>query len=598
MTNNIGNYKSVLNRLKTPLNKRCSFFVLFSTLFLLISSCATVQQPTGGPKDETPPKILSIVPENLTRNFDKREITIEFDEFIKLKNESTEISISPDMEVAPIYKVNRKSLLITLPDSLEKNTTYSINFGNAVVDYNEGNELKNFSYVFSTGPKIDSLSISGSVSNALTLEKEKDVTVLLIPTRQDSIFRKKKANIFTKTDSSGNFTLKNLHEDAYRIYALKETNKDRIYNSPDELIGFLKDSIQLKRDTSGIKLILFKEIPKDFRIMNRLIDNKGKISILFNKPLVNPSITILNESTLDTEKITEFTPTKDTAYVWLPKLEFDSLAIQIKDGNVVLDTAKLKRNKKDEYDTKITLTDNLTGRKVDKIKNLVVTASAPIKSFDKSKIILTEDSIRRENFQLSLDPSFNRKVLIKYNWKSKRNYEVEFQEGAFTGYFGEKSTDGKLTFTYDDTENYGDIAFDIMLPDTNQNYLVQLLNEKNEVVLTNSIDKNGKINLKNVPGTKYKVRIVYDVNKNNKWDTGNVEEGIQPEKVWFWNKIITIRPNWEQEESIIIPPATATDQKKEENINSETESEEDSSQDVIENPEEIQVPDKIKKEEP
>ena len=97
------------------------------------------------------------------------------------------------MEIAPIYKVKRKTLLITLPDSLEENTTYSINFGNAIGDFNEGNELKNFSYVFSTGPEIDSLSIKGNVIDALTLEPEIDITVLLIPAKQDSIFGKKKS---------------------------------------------------------------------------------------------------------------------------------------------------------------------------------------------------------------------------------------------------------------------------------------------------------------------------------------------------------------------------------------------------------------------
>src|SRR5690606_4471719 len=403
MINNIGKYKSALNQLKTPSNKGCLFLTLLFSYFLLLLGCATIQQPTGGPKDETPPKILSVVPENLTTNFDKREIVIEFDEFIKLKNEFTEISVSPDMDIAPIYKVNRRALEITLPDSLEDNTTYAINFGNAIVDFNEGNELTNLSYVFSTGPEIDSRTISGSVIDALTLEREKDVTVLLIPTRQDSIFRKQKANIFTRTDTSGNFTLKNLHEDTYRIYALKETNKDRIFNSPDELIGFLQDSIQLNRDTSGINLVLFKEIPKDFRLLNRTIDNKGKISLILNKPLIDPTLTILNEPILDAEKITEFSKERDTAFIWLPKLEFDSLAIQIKEGDVILDTARLKRGKKDEYDTNLILSDNLRARKVDKIRNLAITTTAPINSYDKAKIVLTEDSIRRENFQISLD---------------------------------------------------------------------------------------------------------------------------------------------------------------------------------------------------
>lgn len=545
----IKNNKSALKRRKTLLNKMS----LFSVLLFFISGCATVQQPMGGPKDETPPKVLSIVPENLTRNFDEREIQITFDEFVRLKNEFTEISISPDMDEAPIYKMKKKTLIITLPDSLEENTTYSINFGNAIADFNEGNELKNFSYVFSTGPEIDSLSISGNVINALNLEPEKEITVLLIPTKQDSIFGIKKANIFTQTDSAGNFSLKNLHEGSYRIYGLKETNKDRIYNNPDELIGFLKDSIQLEKDTSGIKLVLFKEIPKDFRVLNRSIDPKGKITILFNKPLENPSLTILNDPTLDLEKITEFTNTKDTAYTWLPKLTFDSLEIQIKDGTSILDTTKLKRNEKDQYDTKITLTDNLGKRLVDKVKNIVITSSAPIKEYDKTKIILTEDSVARNNFQITLDSAFKRQVLIKYSWRAKRNYQIKFEEGAFTGFFGEKSVVHEQQFTYDDTENYGDIILNIVVPDSNANYLVQLLNEKDDIIVSTSVDESEKVNYKNLPGTKFKVRIVYDENKNNRWDTGNVENKIQPEKIWFWDKILTIRPNWEQEETIVIP---------------------------------------------
>lgn len=582
----IKNNKSVLKRLKTPLNRVCYFGISILTILLIISSCATVQQPMGGPKDETPPKILSIVPENLTRNFDKREIQITFDEFVRLKNEFTEISISPDMDEAPQYKMKKKTLIVTLPDSLEENTTYSINFGNAIADFNEGNELKGFSYVFSTGPEIDSLSISGNVINALTLEAEKEITVLLIPTKQDSIFGKKKANIFTQTDSAGNFSLKNLHEGSYRIYGLKETNKDRIYNNPDELIGFLKDSIQLEKDTSGIKIVLFKEIPKDFRVLNRSIDPKGKITILFNKPLENPSLTILNDPTLDLEKITEFTTTKDTAYTWLPKLTFDSLEIEIKDGSKILDTTKLKRNEKDKYDTKIILTDNLNKRLVDKVKNIEITASAPIKEYDKTKIVLTEDSVARANFQITLDTVFKRRAVIKYNWRAKRNYQIKFEEGAFTGFFGEKSALIDQQFTYDETENYGDIVLNIMVPDSNSNYLVQLLNEKDDIIISNSVDHSQKLNYKNLPGTKFKVRIVYDENKSNRWDTGNVEEKIQPEKIWFWNKILTIRPNWEQEETIVIPSPNNIVEKKEETKEEESLEESEEEMEPILNSEE------------
>lgn len=563
MTTTSRKHKSVLNRLKLVLNLKGAFFFIISVIILHLASCATQQQPGGGPKDETPPKILSVVPENLTRNFHEKEILITFDEFVRLKNEFTEISISPDMETAPSYKVKRKTLVITLPDTLEQNTTYAINFGNAITDFNEGNELKNFSYVFSTGPEIDSLSIKGTVTNSLTLEKEKELTVFIIPTSQDSIFGKKKANIFTRTDSAGNFALKNLHEGTYRIYALQEKNNDRIYNSPDELIGFLKDSIHLVKDTSGINLQVFKEIPKDFRILNRTIDNKGKISIIFNKTIENPSLTLLNEPKLDQEKITEFSKTNDTAYVWLPEITFDSLQIQIKEGSAILDTTMLKRNKKDEYDRKLVLTDNLTSRTVDKIRNIVVTSSAPIKSFDKSKIKLMEDSVARDNFQITLDTFIKRQAVIKYNWKAKKSYQIKFEEGAFTGEFAEKSVDGERNFTYDDTENFGDIILSVEVPDSNQHYILELLGDKDVIIKSNLVHNSEKILYKNIPGAKYRIRVIYDDNNNGKWDTGNVEKRIQPEKLWYWEKTMTIRPNWEQEETITIPPKTTIIKPKE-----------------------------------
>src|SRR5690606_130235 len=138
---------------------------------------------------------------------------------------------------------------ITLPDSLEENTTYTINFGKGLVDYNESNPIVNYNYVFSTGPELDSLSIAGSVQNAYTKtfdpKQDLDVRVLLIPNNQDSIFGKRKTNIFTTVDSTGNITFKNLREDTYRIYALKLEKNDRNYNQPNDRIGFLSDSIVL-----------------------------------------------------------------------------------------------------------------------------------------------------------------------------------------------------------------------------------------------------------------------------------------------------------------------------------------------------------------
>ncbi|MDB5154983.1 MAG: hypothetical protein JWR54_3734, partial [Mucilaginibacter sp.] len=184
------------------LNKKTTFLLQKLLLFVItlaLFSCASQQKPQGGPRDRTPPKLLKATPPNMTRNFSAKQIRIDFDEYFTLKNPFQEINISPSMEKLPTYKVSKKSIVIDFKDSLQKNTTYVINFGKAIADLNEGNVLPNFTYVFSTGPHIDSLSVSGNVQNLLTKEKEKDVTVMLFPVKQDTLFGKKKPTIFAST---------------------------------------------------------------------------------------------------------------------------------------------------------------------------------------------------------------------------------------------------------------------------------------------------------------------------------------------------------------------------------------------------------------
>jgi len=547
--------KSRLKRLKISSNPKWFILLLFFHLFTLTWRCASVQQPMGGPKDSIPPKILNETPPNLTRNFDAEKIIIEFDEYVKLSNTQKEVSVSPDVEQPINPRVKRKTIEITLPDSLEENTTYTINFGKAIGDFNEGNPLLNYSYVFSTGDIIDSLSITGKVTNALTKLPEKELTVILIPTRQDSIFGKRKANIFTLTDTSGNFQLKNLREDTYRIYALKEENSDRVYNAPGEYIGFLNDSIVLNKDTAGILLQISKGTPRDFRLLDRKIEPSGKITFVFNKPLKNPDIAVIHPSQLDETKQITYNTAKDSATVWLSELTFDSLKVRISDNGKILDSVTLRRGRNEKYDRDFIIQDNLTGNKVTRVKHIMLTAGAPVQSIDRSKIILTEDSIPRTNFQLAKDTTAPWRYILRYNWRPKRNYQLTLEEGAFLGFFGDKNKSVSKTFTMNETENFGDIVLDVNLPDTNHQYLVQLINEKMDFIHRSvPIRKSGKIPFRQFPGGKYTVRIVYDENNNNEWDPGDVYEKRQPERVWYLGKTFIIRANWEQEEIINVPP--------------------------------------------
>lgn len=529
--------------------KKLSFYTPY-LFIILLAACASLQQPQGGPRDKEPPKVLEEIPKNLSRNFKGNKIDITFDEYFKLSNELTEISISPAMEIPPFYKVKKKTLEITFKDSLEKNTTYTINFGKAIQDVNESNILKNFSFVFSTGPTLDSLQITGKVISSQDNLPVKDATVFIFPIERDSLFGKKRASMFTTADSAGNFSLKNLKENTYSIYGLKESAVDRIYNSPNEEIAFLNKPITLNKDTSGIVLKLFKEIPERFRVISKQIEKDGKISYIFNKSIVKPSLKFIEPSVSD--PIVEFSTKGDTASVWLKTYDFDSLKVSINSDGNPLDTMIVRRGKKETYQRDILFSNNLSGGKIRPNHQLDLKFNVPIASINSDKIDLLEDSTSKKDFNL-VKMDGTRTYQIKYPWKVKKLYTLTLNEGAVKDIYGDNNKSLKVSFSLDEVENYGNLSLKISKTDSLKNYIFQLLTDKGDIYSEELIKTDTTLVFNFIPTNKYKVRIIEDSNNNGVFDTGNLKLKVQPEKVWFFDKEIITRANWDREEKIVIP---------------------------------------------
>lgn len=519
---------------------------------ILCVACASLQTPEGGPRDTTAPKVTEEIPANLSRNFKGQKIEITFDEYFKLNNEFTEVSISPAQEVPPLLKIKQKILVIDFKDSLETNTTYTVNFGKAIQDVNESNILKNYSYVFATGDKLDSLQISGKVISANDNKEVKEVTVFILPVSRDTIFGKKKPSIYTITDSAGNFSLKNLREDDYRIYALKETGADRIYNSPNEEIAFLKDSVNLSKDTSGIILKLFKEVPERFRTTDRKIEQDGKISFVFNRPIKKPSITFLGNNNIK-DPIIEFSTKGDSLAVWLREITFDSLKVAINEDNTILDTITFRRSQKDEYKRTILFNNNLSANKIAPRQPLILTFNLPIANIDQGKIGLYIDSAKTEGFTIKRLPPSERKIEVDYKWQIKKPYTLVFEADAVTDIYGTTNKELKLSFTLDEVENYGNLSLKVSKTDSAKNYIIQLTNEKGELYRQNRITQNTTLQYNYIPSNKYLIKVIEDSNNNGEYDTGNVRLRVQPEKIYVFDKEIVTRANWDREEAIVIP---------------------------------------------
>jgi uncharacterized protein (DUF2141 family) len=532
-------------------NKKCFYSLII--IIGLIYGCASMRSPDGGPRDKTPPVALKMEPKNMTTNFVGDKVSIEFDEYFNLQSEFKEFSISPEQEKPPLLKKQQKKLIVSFQDSLEKNTTYTLNFGNAIVDVNEGNILKNFTYVFSTGPKLDSLRISGKVTNPQSGKPEIDATVLIIPLSRDSIFGKKKASIYTSTDSSGNFKLNNLREDTYKIYALKETGGDKIYQQSTDQVAFIKEPIVLKKNVDTINLGLFKELPTTFRILDKKFNTDGSITFVFNQQLVKPEVSVIFPKIINENKIFQFSKNNDSLKLWLKDLSFDSVKIAINSEQKPLDTVTFTRDKKDTYTRTIQLTDNSQGGTINPFKPYQFFLNFPTSKIDITKIKILEDSIPRTNFTTEKDSLDVLAYSIVYPWKNKSTYIITYGADAFTELFGTKNKEVKKTFKLASKDDYASLKIKVDVPEPNKSYIVELLNEKKMVVRRDIITKKDTISYNNYLAGIYFIRVVYDINKNGKWDTGNIKEQTQPEKIWYDTKEYSMKANWDREEILIIP---------------------------------------------
>ena len=211
-------------------------------LMIVVYSCASMGTPDGGPYDEEPPKFIRSSPKPYATNNKNKKIAIEFDEFIKLEKTSEKVVVSPPQLEQPDIKASGRRVLVNLMDSLKPNTTYTIDFSDAIVDNNEGNPLGNYAFSFSTGEAIDTLEVSGNVLAAADLEPVKGMMVGLHADLSDSAFVKKPFDRVSRTDSRGRFTIRGIAPGKYHIFGLMDGNQNYLYDSKTEMIAFC-DSI-------------------------------------------------------------------------------------------------------------------------------------------------------------------------------------------------------------------------------------------------------------------------------------------------------------------------------------------------------------------
>ena len=228
------------------------------------AGCAQIGAPTGGPRDTIPPRLVNASPKLKSVNVTSNKITLSFNEYVDLREAQTNVLISPFPKKAPSIDYKLKTVTVKLKDTLLPNTTYSINFGNAIVDNNEGNPLKDFTYVFSTGNNIDSFTLTGKVLVAETGKADSTIVAMLYRNTDDSAVQKNKPDYISKLDGKGNFTFINLPPGKFKVYALKDGDGGKTYNSKKEMFAFADAEVTITENTNPV-LLYASAIEKESR---------------------------------------------------------------------------------------------------------------------------------------------------------------------------------------------------------------------------------------------------------------------------------------------------------------------------------------------
>ena len=540
-------------------------FILFLLLFVCIG-CAKKGSITGGLKDTIAPTLKISFPENFSTNFKGNQIKLTFDEYIKLKGLEKQLIVSPPMKNEPLIIPSSvtKYLTIQIKDTLQPNTTYSFNFGQSITDNNEGNPLNQFKYVFSTGPYIDSLALGGRVKDALDREVESFVSVMLYEVNEkfkDSIVYTSPPRYITNTlDSLKTFRLENLKAGKYLLVAMKDRNNNNKFNPKTEKIGFHKQFITIPNDTV-YEIELFKEeLPfkayKPSQVSgNRIaIGYDGKQDFSKSKP----KIILKNNNQILESIVTQF-PKKDSLQVWYKPIKADSLLLNIKKESYVNDfSVKIKNQKKDTLSINAVQTGILNMR-----DEFTLESSTPLVKIDKSKISIKDSKTKITEFTPNYD-DFNQKLVLNFPKNTSEKYQIQLLPGALTDFF-EKSND-TLTYKLEtrSESDYGNLIVDL------QNVkrfpiIIELTNEKGEILAYDYSEKNTKVEFNFLEPKDYILRVIYDDNKNKKWDSGNYLEKRQAEEVIYYSKVIKdVRANWNDNETFDLSiPYTAEPKKKE-----------------------------------
>lgn len=575
--------------------KRAFFGATMLLTALLLQRCANVVAPTGGMKDTQPPMVTEAVPANHSTGFVGDRISITFDEYVVLENASQEVLISPPLKGKPDIKLGNKTVTVKFKEPLRDSTTYTINFGKAIKDLHEGNVFNDYTYSFSTGNALDSLTITGKVVSANDKKPVENVFVTLYDGDRDSLYYLPFSTIpdrITKTDKNGGFRFSGLADKRYYVFAVKDLNSNYLFDLANEEVAFLDtlvaatpaskqekngsvvaaqnpanadktaitDSVPVKQHiakANDLTLYMFAEIDTTQALLEKRLVEKGLLRFVFRHPADDVSITTPDRLPERFHIIPVTSAQHDTILWYFTPDVIDSLTVHINYDTLIHDSTRYGLTWKDskkavqkERKTKadwLTVKDNLKNGCLMPDEALTLKFPEPVIDYrmHDTASIKADSVVTYNGLEFEKADEYGFRYKLKFNPKEGVQYAISVPDSVFFGIRGLTNDKINIKFHRANDDEYGSIFITVVPPAGARQVVVQLLNDKSAVIGSHVITKEEEVPFWYLTPGKYKVRAIIDADADGKWSTGNYHHRFLPETIIDYEKPLEVRSGWD-----------------------------------------------------
>ena len=511
---------------------------ILAVVYLLITSCANQVRPRGGEKDVTSPLLLESTPKDSALNVVLTSISLEFDEFVRVQ--PNELVITPTLKNPILVKQKGKHVTLEIQDTLLSNTTYTMQFGNAIKDITEGNPLENADLVFSTGNYLDSLTLTGSVTD---LEQgalaPRTLIGLYDGNSPDSLVISQRPLYFTTSDQAGRFSFKNLKNNTYKVFAIQDGNNNLTWDN-NEKLG-MASGVSPIRSADKLRMEIYSQESQNQSVKNVKFDLPGRVTWTSSKQKMMNDVEILYP--IEQMKQQYFAKeVNDLHQLWIEP-EIDSISLIITSNNKS-ETFNLNSPKAQLENLSL---ENAGRRKKQSVqivpnRSLIITMNHPIIDVDTDLFRLVENDSTNITSNSSIAHSRD-SLIVDYPWKYGTSYSIEMLPGAVTDWFDQKNDTMNIVGRTKSEEEIGNVDLKLIGFNEKESLILLLKNESGNEVLRQPIDSED-VSMKNLVPGKYILTIFNDADGDNQWDSGNIFLSKLPEEIKHYSDKIEVRANW------------------------------------------------------